>query len=486
MPHITYWNRTGENLKYAYRSNGSWRVTTMDDGYRAGPPFASVHDSLDRLHVIYNKAGDLMYAINENGTWTVQMLPGYGTGCGPNSIAVDSRGFPHILKCGFMGSLDLYHLYWNGLIWVPELIEDRFFPALASIFIEPNDQIHVAYMDLENWIMMYARKEGDSWRMEEVGDGFESYTSLVVDSMGNPYVTYRESIPQANSDNFAYRSNSRWVSEEFAFPCIWGSLAINSTDGIHLVYRHNNQLGYAYRNESGWQTLIVDSRNYNVHNPSIALDSESIPHLAYYDYANKNLVYATNSESEMLATVDIDPDTLNLGSRGRFVTAYIELEDADVRDIDASTIRLNDVVSPVLDERYGFVTSEESYLIDHDNDGIMERMVKFPRSEVQVILDDGPLVTITVSGNLDDGTPFGGTDDVRVIDPSKLNQSKVAMTGSGYPELSLRPDTYGMQNREEVQFQPMDIGRSKTEYPRIAESGLINIRAQFQDHPVIR
>jgi hypothetical protein len=426
-PHITYWNRTGENLKYAYYSDGSWKVTTMDEGYRAGPPFASVHDSLDRLHVIYNKAGDLMYAINENGTWTIQMLPGYGTGCGPNSIAVDSRGFPHILACAYSGPVDLYHLYWNGSIWVAELIEDRFFAALASIFIESNDHMHVAYMDLDNWTMMYARKEGDSWRKEEVGDAWESYTSLVVDSKGEPYVTYRESIDHANSDNFAYKLNSRWVSEEFAFPCIWGSLAINSTDGIHLVYRHNNQLGYAYKNESGWQTLIVDSRNFNAHNPSIALDTESIPHLAYYDYSNKNLVYATKSESEMLATVDIDPDTLNLGSRGRFVTAYIELEDADVRDIDASTIRLNDVVSPVLDERYGFVTSEESYIIDHDNDGIMERMVKFWRPEVQQILDLGLSVTIVVTGQLFDWTSFKGTDAIRAINPESLTKPMISM-----------------------------------------------------------
>jgi hypothetical protein len=391
-----------------------------------GPPISSVHDRLDRLHVIYNKDGEVHYAVRENNSWSFQKLPGYGSGCGPHSMAVDSKAYPHILKCGFTGGVDLYHIYWNGSVWVPEPIEENYFPTYASIFIDPNDQLHVVYMDLDNWVLRYAWKEGGSWKEEVVGSGEESFTSLVVDSEGNPHATYYEGRPKAVYDSYAFKVGSRWVSEEFSFPCIWSSLAINSTDGIHLVYRHDSQLGYAYRNESGWQPLVVDSRDINAHNPSIALDTRSIPHIAYYDYTHKNLVYATKSQPEVLATVDINPDTLNLRSRGRFMTAYIELEDVDVRDIDASSIRLNDIVPPVLDERYGFVTSEDSYIVDHDENGLPERMVKFFRSEIQEILDVGLSVPITVTGQLFDGTPFSGTDEIGVIDPKGLTKPKVA------------------------------------------------------------
>ncbi|MFQ5884837.1 MAG: hypothetical protein ACE5IO_07030, partial [Thermoplasmata archaeon] len=86
-----------------------------------------------------------------------------------------------------------------------------------------------------------------------------------------------------------------------------------------------------------------------------------------------------------------------------------------VYDIDATTILLNDVLPPELDEKYGFVTDPDSYIKDHDNDGILERMVKFDRSEVEELLSPGEEVVLTITGQLDDGMVFEGTDTIRVI-----------------------------------------------------------------------
>jgi hypothetical protein len=158
--------------------------------------------------------------------------------------------------------------------------------------------------------------------------------------------------------------------------------------------------------------------------------------------------YATTKQlptGEIDTKIDIDPDTLNLKSKGKFITAYVELEGADVRDIDASSILLNGAISPVLDERYGFVTSEDSYIVDHDEDGVPERMVKFWRSEVQEILDVGLSVSITVSGQLFDGTPFTGTDEIRVIDPENLIRPKISDSLHATP-LAVTPETHGFRN----------------------------------------
>lgn len=119
----------------------------------------------------------------------------------------------------------------------------------------------------------------------------------------------------------------------------------------------------------------------------------------------------------LAATIDCDPDTLNLGSRGKWITCYIELpEGNDPRDIVASTILLNDIISPELGEKYGFVKSESSYIMDHDGDGISERMVKFDRTQVQSILDIGDSIELTITGELADETIFEGSDAIRVID----------------------------------------------------------------------
>ena len=110
----------------------------------------------------------------------------------------------------------------------------------------------------------------------------------------------------------------------------------------------------------------------------------------------------------ILATIDFDPDTLNLKSKGKWITCYIELpESYDMGDIALSTIKLNDEV---------LAESRPTEIGDYDNDGLPDLMVKFDMSAVQQILEVGNEVKITVSGELNEGTAFEGSDKIRVID----------------------------------------------------------------------
>jgi hypothetical protein len=110
------------------------------------------------------------------------------------------------------------------------------------------------------------------------------------------------------------------------------------------------------------------------------------------------------------ATVDIDPDTLNLKSKGKWITAYIELPEAyDVNEIDVDTVVLNDVVP---------AEPHPTHIGDYDDDGILDLMVKFDRSDVQAILGVGDEVKITVTGEVA-GIPFEGSDTIRVVSRGK-------------------------------------------------------------------
>jgi len=109
--------------------------------------------------------------------------------------------------------------------------------------------------------------------------------------------------------------------------------------------------------------------------------------------------------------VDIDPDTLNPDSEGKFVTAYIELPPGyDVADIDVSSVRL------CLDDDCTSAQEDPTTVGDEDQDDIPDLMVKFSREAVIALLDGRTgNITFTVRGDVS-GRTFEGTDLIRVLD----------------------------------------------------------------------
>ena len=141
-------------------------------------------------------------------------------------------------------------------------------------------------------------------------------------------------------------------------------------------------------------------------------------------YARRADVFFDNftvfSLNVITATVDMDPHALNLRSKGGLITAHIELpEGFDVNDINVSTIMLNDTIP---------VKPKPIALGDYDNDTIPDLMVKFDRQQIinyiMANVDMSRLyeerfmtITLTVTGKLNDGTPFQGSDIIKIISP---------------------------------------------------------------------
>jgi len=151
-------------------------------------------------------------------------------------------------------------------------------------------------------------------------------------------------------------------------------------------------------------------RNGTVHTLAEDVLIKDIPFLPY-------IVEITETEVEPIvqANIDFDPDTLNLNSKGKWVTVYIELpngHDYNIYDIDLSNIKLNGEI---------YAESSPYEIGDYDNDGISDLMVKFDRVAVISLLCAGDEVAITITGNLVDGRLFKGTDTIGVISDEVVN-----------------------------------------------------------------
>lgn len=122
------------------------------------------------------------------------------------------------------------------------------------------------------------------------------------------------------------------------------------------------------------------------------------------------------------AIVDIkpgsDPNTINMKSKGRWIIATVELpEEYQCNQINANTILWDGAISPVRDPKYGWAKSEDSYCVDENGNGVLERLLKFDRSDIEILYGPGEH-TVTISGELFCGMPFEGSDTIRVIDPT--------------------------------------------------------------------
>lgn len=104
-------------------------------------------------------------------------------------------------------------------------------------------------------------------------------------------------------------------------------------------------------------------------------------------------------------SLNIDPDTLNLKSKGKWITAYIELpEGYSVEDISEAKLE--------------GIEAEKSEI------QVSVLMAKFSRKEVIALIEGMGFtlpadVDLKVTGQLNDATPFEGIDTIRVIKPEK-------------------------------------------------------------------
>lgn len=107
------------------------------------------------------------------------------------------------------------------------------------------------------------------------------------------------------------------------------------------------------------------------------------------------------------AEVEVNPQTINLNSKGQWITAYLEFPDGqDPAQVDVATVRFNDSLA---------CEQSPSAVADYDGDGLMELMLKFDRNAVHSLLQPGKAVTVRVSGSFIDGDSFTSLDSVKVL-----------------------------------------------------------------------
>jgi Tol biopolymer transport system component len=133
------------------------------------------------------------------------------------------------------------------------------------------------------------------------------------------------------------------------------------------------------------------------------------------DVAGNRSTKTATATVKIKATIDCDPDTLNTGAGGPWVTCYVEFPAGyDVRTIDGASVTLNGAAAAYLGkEGWAKPGATADNTVDHDGDGRLERLVKFDRQQVAALLPLGDAVPVTLTGRAG-ALEFVGGDALRI------------------------------------------------------------------------
>lgn len=251
-------------------------------------------------------------------------------------------------------------------------------------------------------------------------------STLVLTPSGDEYYEYSAWL------RLNYRSENHWqfVLRQGTTEILGLGLVGFGTGGDAFQYLTSNGwagygIGTSHR-ESHWYKIVIqynpvqNKANYYIYDSDgttvefsatdVSVSAGSIDNLALYNlnrmpYGGARDFYwddITTPSLRIQATVNIDPDSLNLNSNGKWITADIELPAGySVEDIDITTVKL-----------------QGEFAARHSDVQGNKLMVKFSRKEVTAALSEGS-VKLTVTGEIYEGPAFEGSDTIRVINEGR-------------------------------------------------------------------
>jgi nitrous oxidase accessory protein NosD len=361
-PHISYFDSTNNDLKYASWNGFSWVIETVDSEGNVGDCCSLALDSNDHPHISYYDSlnNDLKYAVKYGSSWSIQVVDSADCDLYTTSIALDSTGKPHIIYADYIEhktNSTLKYAMWTGAVWSIQTVDFIWGGVgYCSLALDSMEHAHISYHDDNQ--LNYATWDGSHWIIQVVdgwnvtgvfttnyhydGDGFFGYSewngshwlihareglivldnftasagycsSIVVDSNNNPRIAYIGGglmCAVLNGSTWNIQTVDDYRGRYGGNSC-WGpSIALDSEGKGHISYFNTDDgLYYAIQADSEWFLQYLDTTGDEY--SSIALDPSGYTHIAYFDRSNGNLkhiVLSSDPAKALTSSIQINPD----------------------------------------------------------------------------------------------------------------------------------------------------------------------------------
>jgi methionine-rich copper-binding protein CopC len=219
----------------------------------------------------------------------------------------------------------LKYSYKSGSKWYNETVDTGNVGRYSSITLDSAGNPFISYVDSTNHNLKLAFRYSGSWYKEVIGTGGGSTTSIALDKNNTPHISYSDGFKLL----YAVKIGSVWsiqtVDSAGTYIGEYNSLALDSSGNPHISYYNETNGGltgydlkYAYYSGGAWHKSTVDSTGDVGGFNSIALDSSNNPHISYYDATNKKLKYASYTGSYWIT------QTADSGNVGEYTSLKLD------------------------------------------------------------------------------------------------------------------------------------------------------------------
>ena len=214
-PHISYYSTTyfDGDLKYAWYNGSAWQIETIDSGDNNNNELTGIHSSLaldknGRPHISYwdFTNGDVKYAQYNGNDWQIEIIDDLPNGGWYNwtSLDLDNAGHPHVSYYDATNQMPKYARY-DGISWRIENIgNEKRTGEATSLVLDENGQPHLSYYDADNKQLSYFWQNNNIWHIETVDSTYWSWENpLTLDENGHPHISYYDGTGETGKLKYA-------------------------------------------------------------------------------------------------------------------------------------------------------------------------------------------------------------------------------------------------------------------------------------------
>lgn len=306
------------------RTETGWGVEIVDAEGSTGFETSMAIDAFGRAHIAYRNDDDatLRYATNAEGSWNVTIVDSEISLDSTISLALDDQGKVHIAYMSYYGDWDEHLVYATNADgdWTTEAADpDQGTGYFNDLFIDQDGYAHIAYNDYIANSLKYANNSAGTWTNATVDTSGCREVSLAVNSYDVVHILYAQ---HGTNDvlRWAQWSGGSWFrstldsGEGTNSMGRYNSMALYGQE-LHLTYFDDtaNELLYQCFDGVAWMTEpeVVDGTGNAGEYSSIAVGSDGVPHIAYYDTINRDLRAASRLDDGWNLTL-VDDNGANL------------------------------------------------------------------------------------------------------------------------------------------------------------------------------